>query len=95
LLTELLTYFSGMGTLFRRKAAAVAFALRDDSDVRLIPQTSTSFAAGLQLYAERLDKDYSLTDCISLATMKAKGMTESATGDRHFEQEGFRALFRS
>jgi predicted nucleic acid-binding protein len=94
-LTEFLTYFSCRGTLFRRKAAAVAYALGDDPDVRLLPQTSRSFAAGLQLYAERLDKDYSLTDCISLATMKAEGMTESATGDRHFEQEGFRALFRS
>jgi len=29
-LTEFLTYFSGRGTLFRRKAAAVAYALRDD-----------------------------------------------------------------
>ncbi len=83
-LTEFLTYFSARGTLFRRKAAAVAYALRDDSDVRLLPQTSRSFAAGLQLYAERLDKEYSLTDCISLATMKAEGMTESATGDQHF-----------
>jgi len=70
-LTEFLTYFSGRGTLFRRKAAAVAYALRDDPDVRLLPQTSRSFAAGLQFYAERLDKEYSLTDCISLATMKA------------------------
>ena len=81
--------------LFRSKAAAVAYALREDPDVLLLPQTSRSFAAGLQLYAERLDKEYSLTDCISPATMKAEGMTESVTGDRHFEQEGFRALFRS
>ena len=94
-LTEFLTYFCDRGTLFRRKAAAVAYALGDDPDVRLLPQTSRSFAAGLQLYAERLDKEYSLTDCISLATMRAEGMTESATADRHFEQEGFRALFRA
>jgi len=50
-LTEFLTYFSGRGTLFRRKAAAIAYALRDDPDVHLLPQTSRSFAAGLQLYA--------------------------------------------
>lgn len=94
-LTEFLTYFSGRGTLFRRKAAAVAYALEDDPDVRLLPQTSESFSAGLRLYAERPDKEYSLTDCISIASMKAEGMTECATGDRHFEQEGFRALFRA
>jgi predicted nucleic acid-binding protein len=68
---EVLTYFSGRGTLFRGKAATVVYALRDDPDVRLLAQTSKSFAAGLPLYAERLDKEYSLTDCISLATMKA------------------------
>jgi predicted nucleic acid-binding protein len=87
-LTEFLTFFSGRGPVFRRKAAAVAYALRDDPDVRLLAQTSESFSAGLRLYAERPDKEYSLTDCISIATMLAKGMTDSATGDRHFEQEG-------
>ncbi len=40
-------------------------------------------------------KEYSLTDCVSIAFMKAQGMTDSATGDRHFEQEGLRALFRA
>lgn len=94
-LTEFLTYFSGRGALFRRKAAAVAYALQDDTDVRLLSQTAEGFAAGLRLYAERPDKEYSLTDCISMAVMEAKGMTECATGDRHFEQEGFRALFRA
>jgi uncharacterized protein len=64
-------------------------------DVRLLPQPSESFSAGLRLYAERLDKEYSMTDCISIAIMKVKGMTGCATGDRHFEQEGYRALFRS
>jgi predicted nucleic acid-binding protein len=92
-LTEFLTYFSGRGSLFRKKAAAIAHALEDDPDVRLLRQTSESFSAGLRLYTERPDKEYSLTDCISIATMRAEGMTESATGDRHFEQEGFRALF--
>ena len=65
------------------KAAAVAYALQDDPDARLLPQTPESFSAGLRLYAERPDKEYSLTDCISIATMKAQGMTESTTGDRH------------
>ena len=50
--------------------------------------------AGLALYAARPDKGYSLTDCISMATMRKKGLTEVLTNDRHFEQEGFRALFR-
>jgi predicted nucleic acid-binding protein len=37
---------------------------------------------------------YSLTDCISMDTMRQLGIAEVLTNDRHFEQEGFRALFR-
>jgi len=36
----------------------------------------------------------SLTDCISMQTMRRECLTQVLTNDRHFEQEGFRALFR-
>jgi predicted nucleic acid-binding protein len=29
-----------------------------------------------------------------MQTMRGEGLTEVLTNDRHFEQEGFRALFR-
>lgn len=29
-----------------------------------------------------------------MQTMRAQGLSEVLTNDRHFEQEGFRALFR-
>jgi len=41
-----------------------------------------------------LDKGYSLTDCISMETMRHEGITDVLTNDAHFEQEGFRALLR-
>ena len=31
----------------------------------------------------------------SVQTMRREGLTEVLTNDRHFEQEGFRALFRN
>jgi uncharacterized protein len=34
------------------------------------------------------------TDCISFAAMKDEGIIEALTGDRHFEQAGFRALLK-
>ena len=64
------------------------------SVIRIIPQSRGSFLAGLHLYRARPDKGYSLTDCISMQTMRNEGITEALTNDRHFEQEGFRALFR-
>jgi predicted nucleic acid-binding protein len=47
----------------------------------------------LALYASRTDKEWSLTDCISFVVMQDEGITEALTGDRHFEQAGFRTLF--
>ncbi|MGO9258364.1 MAG: hypothetical protein ACLQU1_18915 [Bryobacteraceae bacterium] len=46
------------------------------------------------MYRSRPDKGYSLVDCISMQTMRNEGLIEVPTNDRHFEQEGFRALFR-
>ena len=34
-----------------------------------LPQTRSSFLAGVELYRARPDKGYSLTDCISMQTM--------------------------
>lgn len=51
-----------------------------------------SFQAGLKLYADRSDKDWSLTDCISFAVMGESGIREALTTDHHFVQAGFHAL---
>ena len=50
------------------------------------------FARGMDLYRSRHDKDWSLTDCISFVVMADEGLAEALTGDRHFEQAGFKAL---
>lgn len=50
--------------------------------------------AGFDLYETRSDKDWSLTDCISFAVMTQRGLTEALTADHHFEQAGFRAIFK-
>ncbi len=93
-LTEYLTFFSAAPAPTRREAAEVVEDLLTSSIVRVIPQSRNSFRAGLQLYHARPDKGYSLTDCISMQTMRREGLTEVLTNDRHFEQEGFLALFR-
>jgi predicted nucleic acid-binding protein len=93
-LAEYLTFFAGAVEQFRRRAADGVERLLKSSAVRVIPQSRESFRAGLKLYRARPDKGYSLTDCISMQTMRWEGLTEALTNDRHFEQEGFRALFR-
>jgi len=66
----------------------------DAPAVFVVPQSRESFLAGLELYRARPDKGYSLTDCISMQTMRREQLTDVLANDRHFEQEEFRALFR-
>ena len=66
--------------------------LEADSRTSIVPPSQSLFERGMDLYNARDDKDWSLTDCISFIVMKEHGITEALTGDRHFEQAGFRAL---
>jgi predicted nucleic acid-binding protein len=93
ILSEFATFFSADPWL-RQRASMTVRRLLVDPRVRVIPQSRESFLAGLRLYEARPDKGYSLTDCISMQTMRSEGITEVLTNDRHFDQEGFRALFR-
>jgi predicted nucleic acid-binding protein len=93
-LAECLTFFATASTQLRRKAVTAAREILDDPDVRVLPQSRSSLLSGMELYEARPDKRYSLTDCISMQTMRREGITEALTSDKHFEQEGFRALFR-
>ena len=47
-----------------------------------------------QLLKSRQDKDWSLVDCVSFATMTRRGITEALTTDHHFEQAGFVRLLK-
>jgi uncharacterized protein len=93
-LSEFLTFFATAPEPMRRKALANAGHILENPGVRVVPQSRSSFLSGMALYGARPDKGYSLTDCISMQTMRKEGLTEVLTNDRHFEQEGFRALFR-
>lgn len=92
-LAEFLTFYASQGSSFRARAVATVDRILASPAVRAIPQSSESFHDGLALYRSRPDKGYSLTDCISMATMRREKIEEALTNDRHFVQEGFRALF--
>jgi predicted nucleic acid-binding protein len=92
-LAELMTFFAGDPWL-RRRAVETVSEIVADRAVRVIPQSHDSFQSGFDLYAIRPDKRYSFTDCISMQFMRRQKITDVLTNDRHFEQEGFRALFR-
>lgn len=60
----------------------------------IVPADDHWFRRGLDLYRQRPDKEWSLTDCISFEIMRTRGLTDALTTDHHFVQAGFRALLR-
>jgi len=66
----------------------------NDPNIEIITPTAELRQAGIELYGKRLDKGYSLIDCISMVVMKDRSVSEVLTHDVHFTQEGFTILFR-
>ena len=62
------------------------------NSIQVIALDQELFQQGLQLYAERLDKDWGLTDCISFVVMQQQNLLSAFTSDKHFEQAGFTRL---
>src|SRR5579883_3247081 len=91
-LCETLNFFSGYGESIRRNTVAKVRAILINLNIEIVSQTHSSFLDGLALYESRLDKGYSLTDCVSMNVMKARGVMEVLTHDYHFAQEGFTIL---
>jgi predicted nucleic acid-binding protein len=81
------------GTESRQRLPPLWNFLRSDSTVSIIPASSELLARGFSCFVERLDKKWSLTDCISFVVMEERGITEALTSDHHFEQAGFMIRF--
>jgi uncharacterized protein len=91
-LGELLAYVAERGMHARRQAVGLIDDMRLDPAWALIRQTPDLFDRAFALYRRRLDKGYSLTDCMSMVVCGDLGITEVLSHDRHFEQEGFAIL---
>ena len=66
--------------------------LRANPNVIIHEPEKELFDLGVDVYRNREDKDWSLTDCISFVVMQREGLNEALTGDHHFEQAGFTTL---
>jgi uncharacterized protein len=80
--------------MFRSTVVELIEALGRDPLVTVVPASQELFDRGLELYADRPDKEWSLTDCISCIVMQDHGLVDVLTSDHHFEQMGFRTLLQ-
>lgn len=81
-------------TLHRDRFQVTRTRLLENPRVSIVPFEMRLYEDGIMLYSQRLDKQWSLTDCISFVVMQREGITEALTGDHHFEQAGFIALLK-
>jgi hypothetical protein len=91
----LLEIGNGLAKLkYRRAAVKLLRAIEEDPRIELIPLTDELLGRSLDLFEQRPDKEWGLTDCISFLVMSDRGIQFALTTDEHFEQAGFVALLR-
>jgi predicted nucleic acid-binding protein len=88
-----------IGSLFsqsplRSYALRILDVLVRDPNITVMMVDMDLYERGLALFRARMDKDWSLTDCLSFIVMTEQGITEALAYDEHFEQAGFRPLMR-
>jgi predicted nucleic acid-binding protein len=91
-LTEFLAHFSNHGRTIREGAVRYVERILKSPAIIVRHQSHQTFLDGFALYQARPDKNYSLTDCISMQAMRAEGISDILTNDAHFKQEGFTTL---
>ena len=74
---------------YRRAAIELLESLEADPAVEIISITEEFYKRAFELYRERSDKEWGITDCISFVIMQERGLKAALTTDEHFEQAGF------
>lgn len=77
---------------YRTAAIRLLTALENDPKIEIVPASDDLYRRALEMYGDRLDKDWGLIDCMSFVIMSDQGLTDALTADNHFRQAGFRAL---
>jgi predicted nucleic acid-binding protein len=78
----------------REEFKVISALVQNTASFTLVPASSELLARGIAFYNNRPDKEWQLTDCISFVVMKDQEVADALTGDRHFEQAGFKALLK-
>jgi len=79
---------------WRAHAVKLINAIRDTEFINVVELDKEAYDESWQMYSDRTDKEWSLTDCISFTVMKRNGMRDAFTNDHHFEQAGFNVLIK-
>ena len=79
---------------YRANVVAFVAQMRRSPLLHILPLSQALLDAGWTFYGDRPDKEWSLTDCISLVAMMQRQLTSAFTSDHHFEQAGYVKLMK-
>ena len=88
-INEFLAHFSRHGPTIRKLVAGFIRTMLSDEKFLIENVDLPIYSIALDLYDSRLDKRYSMVDCIGMTIMRREGISEVVTTDRDFVQEGF------
>jgi predicted nucleic acid-binding protein len=91
-LTEYLDGVAELGPHIRQRAHLFVTDLRKLAQIQVVPQSTDMFMRAMDLYAARLDKEWTLTDCSSFVICSEFEIVEVLAHDHHFTQAGFTIL---
>ncbi|MBF0101779.1 MAG: type II toxin-antitoxin system VapC family toxin [Desulfobacterales bacterium] len=77
---------------YRSASIELLRSIQEDPNITIVPLTLYHYTQAFQLYCERPDKEWGMTDCISFIIMRNRKIMDALTTDEHFQQAGFRAL---
>lgn len=89
-LDEVVTFFNRRGR--HAKAVEIGERLLGSPSVQLVHVDEDLFQAAWAYFGRRVDKRFSLTDCVSFVLMERLGIESALAFDAHFVQAGFRTL---
>jgi predicted nucleic acid-binding protein len=86
----------GLSRIHQRTLAVnLCDRLRNSPQVEIVQVIETTETRAWDLFRERQDKEWGMTDCVSFVVMRDRDLQEAFTNDRHFEQAGFVRLLRA
>ncbi len=78
----------------RKRVVLALEGMRKNPNIVILPATRESFDEGVNIFGNRPNRPYSLTDCISMYEIQNRNIKEALSADRHFRQEGINTLLK-
>ena len=95
ILIEVLNYFSKYRADIKKFVAESIESLFTDETVLILEHNHEDFLKALELYKFRLDKGYSLTDCVSINVYRKLEINEILTHDHHLSRKVLRFCYKA